>query len=174
MRRWMLALAAAVALGGSLSACETATPYQPLAAGATAAGGYSEIKLEDARWRVSFRGNSATERERVENYLLYRAADLTVSEGFDWFEVDQRHTDKHTEAWADPIGPYGFGWRFHGGFGPWGDPFWDDDLDIQTSERYEASAEIVMHHGAKPANDPHAFDARQLIANLGGKIVRPS
>jgi hypothetical protein len=174
MKRWILTLAAATMLGGALSGCETPTPYQPLATGAAQAGGYSEIKLEDNRWRVAFQGNSLTARGTVETYLLYRAAELTVNQGYDWFEIAQRHTDKHTETYADPIGPYGFGWRYRRrGFG-WGDPFWGADVDVQTIEQYEASAEIVVHHGQKPADDPGAFDARQVMSNLGGKIARPT
>jgi hypothetical protein len=185
MKRWILALAASVALGGALSACETATPYQPLAAGAAQSGGYSEIKLEDDRWRVTFQGNGLTSREIVETYLLHRAAELTVNQGFDWFETVQRHTDKHTETFGDSFGPYGFGWRYYRGGLGWGDPFWGDsfwggqfwapwggDIDIQTVERYEASAEIVMRHGQKPADNPHAFDARQILANT--KVVTPT
>jgi hypothetical protein len=179
MTRWALALAATVALGGALSACETATPYQPLTAGVTQSGGYSEIKLEDNRWRVTFQGNSMTSRAIVETYLLHRAAELTVNQGFDWFETAQRQTDKHTETFGEPFGPYGFGWRFYRTGRGWDDPIWGGpawggppwgpwggDIDIQTIERFEASAEIVMHHGGKPADNPHAFDARQILSNL--------
>ena len=149
--RWALALAATVALGGALSACETATPYQPLAAGVTQSGGYSEIKLEDNRWRVTFQGNSMTSRAIVETYLLHRAAELTVNQGFDWFETAQRQTDKHTETFGEPFGPYGFGWRFYRAGRGWDDPIWGGpgwggppwgpwggDIDIQTIERFEA------------------------------------
>ena len=31
-----------------------------------------------------------------------------------------------------------------------------------------------MHHGPKPADDKHAFDARQVLSNLANKIVKPS
>jgi hypothetical protein len=191
MKRWILALAATAALGGGLSACETATPYQPLAAGTAQSGGYSEIKLEDDRWRVTFKGNTLTSRATVETYLLHRAAELTVGQGFDWFETADRQTDKHTEAFGvDPFGPYGyglgFGWRYYRrglgwgdpfwggpwGGGPWGGGPWGGDIDIQTIERYEASAEIVMHHGAKPTDNRHAFDAHQILANT--KVVTPT
>jgi hypothetical protein len=60
----------------------------------------------------------------VERYLLFRAAQLTVSHGCDWFETIDRHTDKDTDDYSDPDpfllgwgGPYwgfyqpGFGWR---------------------------------------------------------------
>jgi hypothetical protein len=193
MKRWILAVAATAALGGGLSACETATPYQPLAAGTAQSGGYSEIKLQDDRWRVMFKGNTVTSRATVETYLLYRAAQLTVSQGFDWFDTAQRQTDKNTEVYGVPYGPYGygygFGWRYYRrgagwddpywggpwggpwGAGPWGGGPWGGDIDFQTYEQYEASAEIVMHHGQKPNASLRAFDARQILANV--KVVPP-
>ena len=186
MRKTLLAIMAVATLGG-LAACQTATPYQPLQPGAVGAGGYSEVRLEQDRWRVTFQGNGLTSRETVESYLLYRAAELTIAQGFDWFETVERKTDKHTETFAQPdpfYGRYGFGWHpywryYGGGFGwrhwdPfWGDPFWADEVDVQTVEKYEASSEIIMHHGAKPAGDTRAFDARDVTANLGPHIARP-
>jgi hypothetical protein len=185
MRRVLIAAAAVAALAG-LSACETATPYQPLRPGSAQAGGYSETRVEGDRWRVSFAGNSMTSRETVETYLLYRAAELTVAQGDDWFETVERSTDKHSETNVDtfpgPYGPWGPGWRpywrVYGGWGwrggYWGDPFWADSIDVRTIERYETTAEIIMHHGPKPEGDKHAFDARQVLANLSSKIVKPS
>lgn len=189
VRRTLLTLAALASLGLGLSACETATPYQPMTPGSAQSGGYSELRIEPDRWKVTFRGNSMTTRETVETYLLYRAAELTVAQGYDWFQAVDRNTDKHTETLAEPIGPYGpygygYGWRPHWryyGFGygwrSWepgfGDPFWADNLDIRTIEKYETSAEIVMGHGPKPVGEKRAFDARAVQANLASKIIRP-
>src|ERR1700679_1252731 len=103
MKRLLIAAAAVAALGG-LAACETATPYQPLNPAAASSGGYSDTKLEQDRWRVTFAGNSMTSRETVETYLLYRAAELTVAQGYDWFETVQLQTDKHSELKADRLG----------------------------------------------------------------------
>ena len=52
-------LAAVAAL--ALSACATATPYQPVGASG-ARGGYAEQRLENDRFRVSFSGNSVTSK----------------------------------------------------------------------------------------------------------------
>jgi len=71
MRTLLLALAV-----GALSACATETAYQP--AGPNSDGGYREQQIESNRVRISFSGNSLTDRETVENYLLFRAAELTV------------------------------------------------------------------------------------------------
>jgi len=175
MKRWVLTAAAVVALAGGLAACVTPTPYQPLQAGAMPTGGYSETHIEDDRWRVSFKGNDETSRGVVETYMLYRAAELTLAQGYDWFEAAQRHTDTHTQAYALDFDGPGWGpWGFRRGFwGVWGDPFWAQDVDYEALQRYDASVEIVMHHGPKPGGDDHAFDAHQVIANLNGKIVRP-
>lgn len=181
MKRLILTAAAVLALGGALAGCETATPYQPLSSSsATQAGGFTDQRLDADHWRVGFQGNSLTSRKTVENYLLYRAAELTLAQGFDWFETVDRHTDKKTETWGpDPFG-YGPGWRPYwryygrGGWRGW-DPYWGDPFfDIQTTEQFEASAEIVMGHGEKPAGDGRALNAHEVVSNLQAQVVRPT
>ena len=191
-----IALVAMLSLAVGLTACETATPYQPLQHGTAAAGGFSDQRLDADHVRVAFQGNTLTSRDTVESYLLYRAAELTVAQGFDWFETVDRHTDqdKHTYVDRSPFfgsgfgygGGYGYGfwqpsWRyFGGGYGwrswdPfWGQPFWGDTGEVQTVEKFQATAEIVMHHGPKPDGEAKAFDARGVMANLGPKIQRKS
>jgi hypothetical protein len=189
MFRKSIALAAiAVSLG--VAACATPTPYQPNVRGGSSAGGFSELRLEANRFRVNFQGNSLTSRETVEGYLLFRAAELTVQNGFDWFEIVDRDVDKHTSTYVQPdplyrpwYGGYGYWrpyWRYYGagygwrGWDPyWGDPFWADRVDIRTIERFEASAEVVMGHGAKPADNVRAFDGRAVIDNLRPRIQYP-
>ncbi len=182
-----IAVAAGLALG--LAACETATPYQPLEKGSATAGGFTNQKLDDNHFRVNFQGNTLTSRETVETYLLYRSAELTVDQGFDWFETVDRHTQRDKRTYVDPdpfYGPgYAYGywrpsWRYYGGgygwrsWGPfWGDPFWADSVSTTTVQKFEASAEIVMHHGPKPVDDPRALEARAVLTNLGPKIQRP-
>ena len=191
MSRKSAAIVASLALTALLGACTTATPYQPNITGQKVQGGYSEQQVETDRFRVTFSGNSLTSRETVEGYLLYRAAELTVQQGYDWFEIVDRNTDadRRTYIDRDPFyspwyGPsYGYwrpSWRYYGGFGwrtwdPWwGDPFWADRTDVRTVTKFEASAEVLMHRGRKPADDPRAFDARAVMDNLGPRVTRPA
>ncbi|HTK33725.1 MAG TPA: hypothetical protein VL358_00380 [Caulobacteraceae bacterium] len=190
MKRLIIAAAATAAL--ALSACETATPYQPLTRGSATSGGYSERALEPNRWQVSFSGNSLTDRRTVETYLLYRSAELTLAQGYDWFEIVDRNTDAKTRVYPDAFyDPWGYGgfwgpsWRVYGGrFGGWsrygywggwgGRPWAWGPADYQSVTQYEATAEIFMGKGAKPANDPKAFDARAVQTRLGPTIARPT
>jgi hypothetical protein len=185
MKRIVLAaLFAGAAL--ALDACETATPYQPLnAPGAQASGGYFDHQIEANRWQVGFKGNALTSRETVERYLLYRSAELTLAQGYDWFEAVDRHTDKKTETYAEPD-PFYAGWGGYWGprwglyrpsygwrYGYWGDPFWGPGpVDLNQVDQYQATAEILMGHGEKP-NDRQAFDARSVMQHLGNAIHPP-
>lgn len=182
----------ALVLAAGLAACATPTPYQPNVRGQQTSGGYSETRIEPGRYRVNFSGNSLTSRETVEGYLLFRAAELTVQEGADWFSIEDRHTDKASRTYVEPdpfyrpwYGPsFGYwrpSWRYYGGGYGWrswdpffGDPFFGDRVDVRTVDRFEASAEIVMGKGAKPAGDPRAFDAHAVIDSLRPKIQYPA
>jgi hypothetical protein len=176
MRRLAIA---AMLLG--LAACATPTPYAPSAS--SAAQGFSERQIEADRFAVTFRGNSITPRETVEDYLLFRAAELTLEKGKDHFIAATRATDAKTRTvgagasaragllydyWY--YSPY-FGWRsFHAPFG------WSafDAPTLREVTQFEATMEIAMFNGAKPAGNAMAYDARDVMASLSAKIVRPT
>lgn len=170
-------LAATAAL--ALSACATATPYGP--ASPDSRYGYSQQRIEGDRFRVNFAGNSVTSRDQVEMSLLLRAAEVTVENGGDWFTTVNRATDRDTRLtggtdpfYYDRYSPFwGPSWRYsrRGLWSPWRDPF-GPDFDVRQIDRYEATSEIVIGRGRKPANDPNAFDAREVIDNLGPRVAR--
>lgn len=100
----LIHFASAIAALALLGACATATPYQ---AAQDSSRGYAEQKVETNRWMVSFSGNSLTDRQTVETYLLYRAAELTSLEGYDNFRVLKRETDEtkryYSAGYYDPF-----------------------------------------------------------------------
>ena len=167
-----------VLLTGVLTACATPTPYAPANPVAHNREGYSETRIENNRYHLKFSGNVSTPRETVETYMLYRAAELTLLNGYDYFTVVTRSTqsEKHQTTTYDDgpfMHPYGrFSWRYYrGGWGPWG---LGVEVDSHTFEQFETDGEIVMGKGQKPESDPNAYDAHQVKANLESKIVRPN
>lgn len=194
MKHLISACAALLALG----ACATATPYQ---AAVNSNDGYVDQQIETNRWAISFAGNTLTERQTVETYLLYRAAELTKQNGYDHFQIVSRDTDAQSRfvsiGFSSPFyyNFYGFGphhgfyntrfrgrgfSRFHGfygpgfrhGFGGYHDPFYGGPSSFQERVNYEATAEIIMHHGEKPA-EAAFFDAEDVLVNLSGQIQLP-
>ena len=152
-----------------LAACGTPTPYQPVIDG----HGYAEQPLETDRYRVTFSGNSLTARETVENYLLYRAAEVTLERGFDYFVVAEEDVERNTRyrtTFSGVGAPFGsfYGSRFRG-------PYFGGGLSTATSRpinSYEAYANILLRRGDKPADNPEAYDARDVLARLDPTIVR--
>jgi hypothetical protein len=62
-----------------LAGCSTA--YHP----ENLTGGYSDFSLEETAYRVRFKGNNYTSRDQVEQFLLYRCAELTTQLGYSHF-----------------------------------------------------------------------------------------
>lgn len=184
--RGFLCVLLAAALG--LAACTAPTPYGPAPGADGARGhGYWEQGLEDDRIRVTFSGNTVTPRETVENYLLYRAAEITLARGRDHFVVAARGTDKTTTyhttydydggpfgfgfgpsfgfygpGWAWCCGPYGYSYGYVGGRG---------EATSRPVDSYTAHADVVLGRGPKP-DSADAYDARAVIARLGPAIAR--
>ena len=176
----------ALALVASLGACTTApTPYQPYIAESADGihGGYSDQRLAPNRFRVKFHGNELTSRERVEHYLLYRAAEITVANGYDWFAVADRHTEHDVQTYVQrtPLGAYWHpNWRYYRpsyGWDTWypgyDRPFWADTIDVTTVEAFEVEAEIILKKGAPSSTDRQALDARRIMAEIGPNIQLP-
>ena len=76
--RIKLAALSAVCL---LAGCATA--YQPDGV----SGGYADQRLNDNTEQVSFRGDRFTSPETLHSFLLRRCADLTLQNGYNYFEL---------------------------------------------------------------------------------------
>ncbi len=155
-----------------VAACATPTPYQ--AATPETSTGYQAQRIESDRFRVSFRGNSATSRQIVDTYMFYRCAEITLQNGKDYFVVVNKDVDKSTRyetygstlawGWAG-----GWGWR-HRPVMPAG---WAPDAGYaRPISNYEAIADIVLRSGVKPAEDADAYDAREVLAAIGQTVLR--
>ena len=73
----------ATVLIGALMISACATNYQ--SSGFT--GGYTETRLDENVFRVLFRGNGYTGRERAADFSLLRSAELTLKHGYKYFVI---------------------------------------------------------------------------------------
>ena len=65
--------------------CVSVTPYQkrPSEKGL----GYSDIRLDDDVYQIYFKGSSSTDMERVNDFALLRAAEVTLQNGCKYFSI---------------------------------------------------------------------------------------
>jgi len=158
IRSISIALAALV-----LTACATQpTLYQP--AQGPRGPGYSEMRIEPGRYRVTFRGGPGAPAEQVTDYALARAAELTLAEGYDWFRVADRYIDRRAGA-SGPrvgvgVGGGDFGRRSGVSVGV------GTDFDLSGGPALSATVEVVMGKGARPSG-PDVYDAHAVRRTLG-------
>lgn len=185
-RRGRMLIISVLAIITPVGACSTTpTPYQPYRAESAGGvhGGYSDQRIAPNRFRIKFHGNELTSRERVERYLLYRAAEVTIAHGYDWFAIADRHTEHDVQTYVRRA-PLGANWQpnwryYRSGYGwdawypGYGAPFWADTIDLATVEAFEVEAEVILEKGTPSPADPKSFDARRVMAEIGPTIQLP-
>jgi opacity protein-like surface antigen len=161
----LIALAFSAAL---LSACTTApTLYAPQTAPSGA--GYSEYRLENGRYRVTFRGNPGAPVNQVSDYVLLRSAELALRDGYDWFRVADRMTQQTGSNSGSTVsiggGTSSYDYGRHGGGSSVG-------LGVGTSfnlgpkPAVSSSMEVVFGRG-QPPRDADVYDARAIVRTVG-------
>jgi len=164
MNRLTLPLIAAAGL--ALSACASLAPYGPQAA--PGGQGYSEQRIESNRFRVTYSGVGAP--GPVADMALLRAAELTTSQGYDWFEVTQRWTDGRLDSAGGlrPSVSIGAGSSSYGGrYGSYRSSGVGVGVGLNFSGPSPTSTalEVVMGNGETP-DRPNAYSARGVQDSL--------
>src|SRR5689334_4498131 len=67
-------------------------------------GGYSDSRVDDTHYLVTFNGNGHASKERVWNFWFYRCAELTTERGFAYFDIEPAKKDGKQSFLEDPSG----------------------------------------------------------------------
>lgn len=112
--------------------------------------GYKDTKIASDLFQVSFAGNIKTDDQTAYNYCLYRCAEVTRENGFDYFIIiSEKDLTTHAAGVA-----------YHPG-----------GAIAQTSRFPSYNFKIKCGKGVKPKED-NAFYADEIIKNLGPTIRR--
>jgi len=154
-------------------------------------GVYSEARQSAVRYRLTVKGHVFSSRDAIEKYLLYRAADLTLQQHFQWFTLTESHSKADTAPVSkpDPSAPrYSFRmnywrpvWRYKlasaSTWSTWSPfssaAFFADGKDAKTITDFEVSADIVMHKGNMDDSNPLAFEASAVSDFLINQVSPP-
>ena len=135
-----------------LSAC--ATPYQSDGY----SGGFRETQLAPDVYRVSFNGKAYTSQERVQDFALLRAAELTLASGARYFvvlsEKDQSGVDTH-------VTPGSVQTNYYSGTTTYRSP--------QVTSYYKPGVGMMVHMLRVKPDGVMSFDAEFLVASVRKK-----
>lgn len=159
-----LALLSVAAATLALGACASLAPYGPQLG--PNGQGFSEQRIENDRFRVTYRGVGAP--EPVADRALFRASELTLDNGYDWFEVTQRYVDGRPDS-AGGLRP---SLSIGGGSSRWGGYRSSGvgvgvGIDLSGPQPTSTVLEIRLGRGERP-DSPYAYDARDVQRSLRG------
>lgn len=161
-----LSLIAVAASALALTACASLAPYGP-SMGPNGQG-FSEQRIENDRFRVTYRGVGAP--GPVADRALLRAAQLTSEQGYDWFEVTQRYIDGRPDS-AGGVRPSlsvgGGSSRYNGRYGGYSASGVGVGVGLNFSGPSPTSTvlEVRLGRGQRPDRG-EAYDAREVLRNL--------
>ncbi len=132
--------------------------------------GYSETKLEKARYRITYKGSAGAGADNIELLAIRRAAELTVQDGYEWFQVINREVtgqDRGGVSVGGGVGSGRFGRRSSVGIGVGG-----NFGTIGAKVFYTARIEIIMGNYphpdstvSAPGNGINIYDANSFLEN---------
>jgi hypothetical protein len=148
----------------ALAGCAAAGPAQY---GAAEGGrfGYEETRIEQDRYRIVYRGSGGMAPEMVEDYALRRAAELTVSAGYDWFRVVARNMTRERRGGVGVgagvgTGSYGRSSGVSVGVG-------GDFGRVGARDYFTARIEVLFGAGAAPG-DADVYEASSWLERSEG------
>lgn len=160
----MMRLFAILSIAGLLAACAATGPAD-YTANLGDNFGYTETKIESGRYRIVYRGSGDMPPEMVEDYALRRAAELTLSDGYDWFRVVGRTMDGEERGGVSVgagVGTGSYGRRGGVSVGVGGDVG-----RIGAQAYFTSRIEILMGEGEKPEGG-ETYDAASVLSSFTG------
>jgi hypothetical protein len=140
---------------------------QPYGPAANAQGqGFSEMRVEQDRYRVTYRAPVKVERARVEDMALLRAADLTLGAGYDWFRVIDRFADArggNGPTLSLGTGSTSFGRSSAVGVGL------GTSFQLGGGGTRSVTLEVQFGRGQRPST-PDTYDARDVAETLRKRL----
>ncbi|WP_368177962.1 hypothetical protein [Aeromonas sp. R7-1] len=132
---FVLALCGSLLLGGCATAYDSEKSFWN---GQT---GFSQTRLGATRWQLEFVGNDLVDRETARKYVLKRAGEMALAQGYAWVEV-QSLTLSRDAVRVTPTRP-----QF--GFDEYERDTFMDDMQVE----HRTSALLIFSLGSAPSNE---------------------
>lgn len=131
----------ALTLCGSLLLGGCATAYDSEKSFWNGQTGFSQSRLGETRWQLEFVGNDLVDRETARKYVLKRAGEIALAQGYAWVQV-QTLTLSRDAVRITPTRPqFGF------------DEYEPDTFMDEMQVEHRTSALLIFSLGKAPLDD---------------------
>lgn len=156
-----------------IAGCAGPTSYHPRLEGT----GYSDYQVAEDHYQVSYTANSLTSRNKIAQYLLYRAAQIALESSREYFVVlGQDDQDLGLPDYARSSETYRHhDFEHH--------HLWFADEGVSTEEfstptlkpwaRYTTTIDIMLYSAEELPVEGKVYKAREVIDVLGNTVVHP-
>jgi hypothetical protein len=163
---------ACIAAALILSACASQPEYIP--ADDAGSYGYYSAPLGANRYRVGYNGDSSMSENTVKDYALFRAAELTMQQGKDWFQVVSRDTSSVEKPGRASVARHDTDYVIDRDCGLLGcstrmRPVMHTTIGVDSATGrtiYSSRLEIVMGNGPVPGDSGSYYEADTLMQAL--------
>ena len=156
---------AAVLMVATLSAC--ATPYGKYGL----LGGFTDSRLDENTFSISVDTNGLTSQQTTSMHAFYRAAEITVENGFDYFAIVSDANNPTSMAMTMPGGSTSNTTINTYGSTAYGRTTTTYAPTTVVPVVYPNSTLIIKSFkGAKPEGAANAYDARSVMKYIGPQI----
>jgi hypothetical protein len=152
-------------LAAVLSGC--ATPYGKYGI----AGGYTDTRVDENTFSIHVQANGFTDQQTASMHAMYRAAEITVENGFDFFVIVSNAAGARSGTVAIPGQTYS-----NTNVNVYGNTAYARTTTTTAPTVYmpmtlpNSTLMIKSFKGEKPAGDPNVYDARSVMKFLGPNI----
>lgn len=147
-----------------ISGC--ATSYK--SAGFT--GGYSDTKLQDDVYEISFKGNGYTGSDKTKDFALLRASEVALNNGYKYFLIFEGNNTTKTQLYTTPMQANTYGnVNLYGNTGSYSGTTYYSGGETYMYHKPESSLTIKCLKERPTGNDIFVYDATQIKENLSNK-----
>ncbi len=146
-----------------LTGCATAYQKQGFT------GGFSETQLGENIFRVTFKGNAYTSRERVSDFTLLRSAELALENGFKYFIIVDSEKYTKTGTYTTPTTSYTTGSAYGTGSYAYGSATTTTTGGQTYFYSKPRSSNTIIGFKEKPKIDGLVYDAEFIVKSIKGK-----
>lgn len=103
--------------------------------------GFSQTRLGPDRWQLEFVGNDLVDRETARKYVLKRAGEMALAQGYEWVQVRELNVVQDAVRVTPARPQFGF------------DEYEPDTFMDEMHVEHRTSALLIFSLGHRPLND---------------------